>query len=245
MIRARGSGWRLSATLLLTSVLMRKPPGRETQPQWAALRAKHDDRYITVGEHFDCFATEHDRRDAATAMGGHHNCVASSLSRRIDNRLVGVLVFNLHHIAGHASRRGSILRPLEIFRGKSRNTFFVLVRRVRHHARLNRENMERLRYSYCGDFGIESFCQSNPMVDGFLRQLGSVARNQDMLVHFAPPSNFPNARSHTTADHRLAAAVLATPHVRYQATRNRSDGLRSTNESFSTQPSRPHTCPAR
>src|SRR5215469_14707754 len=67
MIRARGSGWRLSATLLLTSVLMRKPPGRETQPQWAALRANYDDRYITVGEHFDCFATEHDRRDAAAA----------------------------------------------------------------------------------------------------------------------------------------------------------------------------------
>src|SRR6516225_2381690 len=132
MIRARGSGWWLSATLLLTSVLMRKPPGRETQPQWAALRANYDDRYITVGEHFDCFATEHDRRDAAAAMGGHHNCVASSLSRRIDNRLVGVLVFNLHHIAGHASRRGSILRRLEIFPGKSGNTFFVLVRRVRH-----------------------------------------------------------------------------------------------------------------
>src|SRR5262245_23770121 len=72
-------------------------------------------------------------------MGGHHNCVASSLSRRIDNRLVGVLVLNLQHIAGHASRRGSIVRRLEIFRGKSRNTFFVLVRRVRHHARLNRE----------------------------------------------------------------------------------------------------------
>src|SRR6516164_5918613 len=89
MIRARGSGWWLSATLLLTSVLMRKPPGRETQPQWAALRANYDDRYITVGEHFDCFATEHDRRDAAAAVGGHHNCVAFSLSRRIVNRLVG------------------------------------------------------------------------------------------------------------------------------------------------------------
>src|SRR5262249_1150304 len=99
MIRARGSGWWLTATVLLTSVLMRKAPGRETQSQRAALRANYDDRYITVGEHFDCFATEHDRRDAAAAVGGHHNCVASSLSRRIDNRLVGMCVFNLYHIA--------------------------------------------------------------------------------------------------------------------------------------------------
>jgi hypothetical protein len=63
-------------------------------------------------------------------MGGHHNCVASFLSGRIDNRFVGVLVFNLHHIAGHARRRGSILCRLEVFSGNSGNTFFVLVRRV-------------------------------------------------------------------------------------------------------------------
>jgi hypothetical protein len=93
--------------------------------------------------------------------------VASSLSRRIDNRLVGVLVFNLHHIARHAGRRGSILRRLEIFRGNSGNTFFVLVRRVRHHARLNRENMERLRYGYCGDFGIEAFASPIPWSTAF------------------------------------------------------------------------------
>src|SRR5262249_47418324 len=133
-------------------------PGRETQSQRAALRANYDDRYITAGEHFDCFATEHDRRDAAAAVGGHHNCVASSLSRRIDNRLVGMCVFNLYHIAGHARGRGGIRGDLEIFRGQSGYTFFVLVRRVRDHARLRRENMERLRDSYRGDFSVESFC---------------------------------------------------------------------------------------
>src|SRR5262245_56107822 len=135
-------------------------------------------------------------------MGGHHNRVASSLSRRINNCFIGMLVFKLHHIAGHASCRGNILRRLEIFRGKSGSALFILVRRVRHHARLNRENMERLRHGYCGDFGIKSFCQSNAMVDGFLRQLGSVGRDQDMLVHLAPPSNFLTVRSRTTADHR-------------------------------------------
>src|SRR5262252_5576819 len=144
MIRARGSGWWSSATLLSTSVLVRKPPGQETQPQRAALRANYDDGYFTVGEHLDCFATEHNRRDAAAAVGGHHNCVASSLSGRIDNRLVGMLVFNLYHIAGHAGGRSGIRGNLEIFRGQSGYTFFVLVRRVRDHARLRRENMERL-----------------------------------------------------------------------------------------------------
>src|SRR6516164_1510418 len=67
--------------------------------------------------------------------------------------------------------------------------------------------MKRLRYSYCGDFGIKSFCQSNPMVDGFLRQLGSVGRDQDMLVHLAPPSNFLNVQA---ARRPINAAVLAT-----------------------------------
>jgi enamine deaminase RidA (YjgF/YER057c/UK114 family) len=34
---------------------------RKMQPQRAALRANYYDRYITVGEHLDCFATEHNR----------------------------------------------------------------------------------------------------------------------------------------------------------------------------------------
>src|SRR6516164_4047124 len=123
-----------------------------------ALRANYDDGYFTVGEHLDCFATEHNRRDAAAAVGGHHNCVASSLSGRIDNRLVGMLVFNLYHIAGHAGGRSRIRGNLEIFRRQSGYTFFVLVRRVRDHARLRRENMERLRDSYRGDLSVESFC---------------------------------------------------------------------------------------
>src|SRR6516164_3026047 len=105
MIRARGSEWWLSATLLSTSGLMRKPPGREMQPQPAALRANYDDRYITV--------------------------VSQAVPRPI----------------------------------------IALVRR------------------------------------------------------YEPP---PHPCVHC-----------------YQATKNRSDGFRSTNESFSTQPSRPHTCPAR
>ena len=103
-------------------------------------------------------------------MGGHHNCIASSVFRGIDNCLAGVFVLYLHHIAGHARRRGSILRRLEIFRRQSGYTLFVLVRRVRHHARLHRENMERRRYGYAGDFGIKRFCQSNTMVDGFLHR---------------------------------------------------------------------------
>jgi hypothetical protein len=41
------------------------------------------------------------------------------LSGRIDNRFVGELVFNLHHIAGHAR----ILYRLEVFSGNSGNTF--------------------------------------------------------------------------------------------------------------------------
>ena len=34
---------------------------RKMQPQRAALRANYYDRYITVGEHLDCFATKYDR----------------------------------------------------------------------------------------------------------------------------------------------------------------------------------------
>src|SRR6516165_2133138 len=91
--------------------------------------------------------------------------------------------------------------------------------------------MERLRYSYCGDFGIKSFCQSNPMVDGFVRQLGSVGRDQDMLVHLAPSSNFLNVRSRTTADHRSMRRCSRPPPARW---------LRPSRSQLSLAPSRIH-----
>src|SRR6516165_4169214 len=48
-------------------------------------------------------------------MGGHYNCVASSLSRRIDNCLIGMLVFNMHHITGHAAAVAASFAALRYF----------------------------------------------------------------------------------------------------------------------------------
>ena len=86
-------------------------------------------------------------------MGNHNDCVASALLCRTDNRLVGVVVFNMHPSAGYTGRRSGIVRCLEMFRGKSGNTSFLLLWRVGDHARFHRENVKRLR-----DLGIESLC---------------------------------------------------------------------------------------
>src|SRR6516165_4741722 len=181
-------------------------------------------------------------------MGGHHNCVASSLSRRIDNRLVGVLVFNLHHIAGHASRRGSILRRLEIFPGKSGHTFFVLVRRVRHMTGSTAKIWKGSDTVTAVTLALRAFASPMPWSTALFDN-SDPSVGIRICLYICTSLKISSMRG--AAQRPIIASMRRYarpphPHVgRYQATKNRSDGRCSTNESFSAQASRPHTCQAR
>jgi hypothetical protein len=76
-------------------------------------------------QHLDGFAAENNRRSATPPMRGHDNDVAPSRFNRIDNRLVRLLVLNLHYVARHTRGRCGILCYAKIFRCKGRNVFWV------------------------------------------------------------------------------------------------------------------------
>ncbi len=62
----------------------------------------YDDWNRTVRQHLDCLTAQHDGGDSAPAMRSHHDRVASSLFRCIDNSLIRVLVLDMDHVAGDA-----------------------------------------------------------------------------------------------------------------------------------------------
>ena len=51
-------------------------------------------------EHFDRFAAEDDRRDAATPVRGHYDQIAPSRRGDIDDCLIDVIVLDVKRIAG-------------------------------------------------------------------------------------------------------------------------------------------------
>ena len=102
-------------------------------------------------------------------MRGHVNRVASSILGCVDNRLIGLLVLKMHQVARHARRRRNVLRYVEILARESRHLFLVFLRRVRDHARVGREDVERRCYSYDSDSGTKSLRQCNTFINGQLR----------------------------------------------------------------------------
>ena len=89
-------------------------------------------------------------------MRGHVDRIASSILGCVDNRLIGVLMLNMHQVAGHARRRRDILRYVQILARNSRHVFSVLLRRVRDHAGVGRKDMVRRRYGYDGNSRTKS-----------------------------------------------------------------------------------------
>ena len=52
-----------------------------------------------MGEHLERFAPEHDRRNAAPAMGSHHDQIARFVIGDVNNRLVRMLVLDMHNLS--------------------------------------------------------------------------------------------------------------------------------------------------
>src|ERR1700738_4736625 len=96
------------------------------QPTWLGSRATiYEDRDGGVGQHFDCLATQHNCRDPAPPMGGHHNQIAPFCLRPVDNGLERMLVLDMDCIATHTGFRCSILYLPEVLRCDARHAFFV------------------------------------------------------------------------------------------------------------------------
>jgi hypothetical protein len=55
-----------------------------------------------VRQHIDGFAAEHQRRNAASTVGGHHDQVAAIPYRRVDNGQVRLFVLGVDDAATHA-----------------------------------------------------------------------------------------------------------------------------------------------
>src|SRR6516165_845910 len=62
-----------------------------------------EDGDSAVGKHLERFAPEHDRRNAAPAMGSHHDQIARLVVGDVDNRFVRMLVLDMHNLATYSA----------------------------------------------------------------------------------------------------------------------------------------------
>jgi hypothetical protein len=69
-------------------------------------------------------------------MRGHLDRVTSAILGCVNNRLIGLLMLNMHQIAPHARRRRDILCYVQILARESRHAFSVFLRRVSDHVRV-------------------------------------------------------------------------------------------------------------
>src|ERR1035437_8335791 len=84
------------------------------------------DRDRGMGQHLQGLAAK-DRRNSAQAMGRHHAEVAAVFLRGVDDRLIGLGVFNTLHAARDARFQGVVLDIIKIFRGLLDNQRLVLI----------------------------------------------------------------------------------------------------------------------
>jgi hypothetical protein len=103
------------------------------------------DQYRKLGmrEYLDRLAAEDDRGDAVAAVRGHDDKVTAFRPRGINDRLIGMLMLDMDHLAGDACRFRCLGDGTESLLGVRLHPYFVLSRRVLEHLRVGREHMER------------------------------------------------------------------------------------------------------
>ena len=140
-------------------------------------------RDLAMREDLYRLAAEHNRRDAVTAVRRHDNQVAAFQARDIDDRLVGMLIFDLDRLAHNACclRRGS--DRAQRFLSMLLHTCSVLSWRVLDHLRVGGERVKGLQDRQHGDFGPDPFGQSDTVLDGFPGEFRAVRWNQDVGIH--------------------------------------------------------------
>ena len=80
-----------------------------------------------MGENLDGFAAEQQRRNAASAMRGHHNEVAPLGVRGVDDGAIGLVVDFADRVTRHAGRVGRHLDLLQRPLGNAPRLFFIFV----------------------------------------------------------------------------------------------------------------------
>ena len=84
-------------------------------------------------------------------MRRHLDRVTSAILGGINNRLIGLLVLNMHQVARYTCRRRNTFRYVQMSVRKSRRVFLVLLKRVRDRGKAGAEDMERHCYCYDSD----------------------------------------------------------------------------------------------
>src|ERR1019366_5605388 len=144
------------------------------------------DRDRGMGQHLQGFAAK-DRRNSAQAVGRHHDEIATVLLRRVDDRLIGLVVFDTQRAAIDASLDSVVFDIIEILCGLRSDQCLVLIQSPRDDAPIDDEGVKRCRYHEGSHFGPDRFRQSDPVFHRSLRQLRPVSGKQNVLVHGASP----------------------------------------------------------
>ena len=143
------------------------------------------DQYRDLGmrEHLDRLAAEDDRGEAMAAMRGHDDKVTAFRLRGIDDRLVGMLLLDLDHLAWDAFRLHCAGDGAESFLGMLPYACLVTGRRVLEHLRVGRQHMKRRQDRQHGNVGADPFRQGDAVLNSLPRKFRPVRWYQDIGIH--------------------------------------------------------------
>jgi hypothetical protein len=133
-------------------------------------------RDLGLREHPDRLTARHDRSDAAPAMRGNDDKIATFRSGDIDDRLVGLLVLDQERVASDAGRLGSLTNGAEGSRSMVSHTHLVLGRRVLDHLRVGSEDVKRRQDGQRGELGADFRSQRDTVADSLPSEFRSVRR---------------------------------------------------------------------
>src|SRR5215467_9146955 len=110
----------------------------------AHLSAANQSRNLAMGQHFHSLAAKNDGGNALPTVRGHKDQVATIVLRSIDDRLMGMIMHDVHTLIWYAGSLGSIFRYGEVALSSCIAVFLVLLWGVSDHHRVKCEGMEGL-----------------------------------------------------------------------------------------------------
>jgi len=176
-----------------------------------------------VGEHLQRLAPEHDSRNAAPAMGRHHDQIACLGIGGLDNRFVRMLVLDMHNLATYPRGIRGLLHLRQALCGYGSHALPVRLESVCDHVRFNRKKMEGGRNRYARHLGVNGLRQGCTVLNCFVGQVRAIGWNEDVRVHKRSPSK--KRLNHSGA---IALAILhSTLRAHRVALHHRSDETRT------------------
>jgi hypothetical protein len=123
------------------------------------------------------------------AVRGHGDQVAASGGRRVDDRLIGVLVLHMDRVAGDARRLGLAGRLGEDAPGALLDVALIFGWRVGELVRLQREGVERLGDRQRRHAGADRLGELQSLIDRLGGQFRAVGRDENVPVHGLSPES--------------------------------------------------------